>query len=443
MATQKSPTAQELWERTNHGVPEPVRKWIEDKVIQYKAFGTKASTRCTHCGQKFEPLSVKDNEKVICPHCGRKLTFLKTKVQTNESIYFTQQLQTQDEYQVIRTYVTRVFCRKDKPASIFHQHVYDWYVKKNGNKVLFSVPLHTAAYMLKIPFSNKEMKPMSKCELYARRGWRISAIYPQKNIQPWAKRMGFGKQILDIDNYILLVDLIKSPKKETLLKSKNYHLLRRYIEQGELHWNSVKIAVRHGYKFPDKNKVQTWFDYISMLAEEKKDILNPTLICPEDLNKAHDDLLNLINIRKERQRREIERRRMIEQEKKYALLFDENSVENKLLKSHISGISSWRVSEGNIVIEPLKSIQEFRDEGIEMHHCVFSAEYFKKDNSIILGARVNGERTETIEISTKDFQIVQCRGKYNQDSKYHNQIVSLIQQNIPSLMQNYKTANLS
>lgn len=54
----------------------------------------------------------------------------------------------------------------------------------------------------------------------------------------------------------------------------------------------------------------------------------------------------------------------------------------------------------------------------------------KHNDCLIIGARVNGRRTETIEIDTKEWKIVQCRGKHNQSSRYHTRIVKLMNQNM-------------
>ena len=69
-----------------------------------------------------------------------------------------------------------------------------------------------------------------------------------------------------------------------------------------------------------------------------------------------------------------------------------------------------------------------------MHHCVFSNGYYKKDDSLILSATINGKRIETIEVSISQLQIIQCRGACNKETKYHNRIINLVNRNM-SLIQ--------
>ena len=65
-----------------------------------------------------------------------------------------------------------------------------------------------------------------------------------------------------------------------------------------------------------------------------------------------------------------------------------------------------------------------------MHHCVFENEYYKKKDSLILSARVNGERMETVEVSLKTFQVIQSRAVCNHTSAYHNRIIELVNRNM-------------
>ena len=94
-----------------------------------------------------------------------------------------------------------------------------------------------------------------------------------------------------------------------------------------------------------------------------------------------------------------------------------------------------RMQEGNIVIQILQSVQEFAEEGAAMHHCVYACNYFKKKDSLILSASVDGKRTETIELNLKTLQIVQSRGVCNQNTEYHDRILSLVNKNINLIRQ--------
>ena len=64
-----------------------------------------------------------------------------------------------------------------------------------------------------------------------------------------------------------------------------------------------------------------------------------------------------------------------------------------------------------------------------MHHCVFHANYYKKDDSLILSARdPAGDRLETVEFSLKTFKVIQSRARCNGISEHHNEIIALVEE---------------
>jgi hypothetical protein len=70
-------------------------------------------------------------------------------------------------------------------------------------------------------------------------------------------------------------------------------------------------------------------------------------------------------------------------------------------------------------------------------------EYYCKLNSLILSARIDEQPVETIEIDLKNYQIVQARGRFNQNTPHHDRIMDLVKRNIPNIrkIRNSKKAN--
>ena len=77
----------------------------------------------------------------------------------------------------------------------------------------------------------------------------------------------------------------------------------------------------------------------------------------------------------------------------------------------------------------LESVEEFIEEGDVQHICVGTAMYYGKKDSLILSARINGTIIETVEVDLKTLKVVQCHGKYNQDTEYHDRIIDLVNSN--------------
>jgi hypothetical protein len=53
------------------------------------------------------------------------------------------------------------------------------------------------------------------------------------------------------------------------------------------------------------------------------------------------------------------------------------------------------------------SVTEFFEKDMAMHHCVFSNQYYLKEDSLILSASIEGKRIETIELSLDTMLIAQ------------------------------------
>ena len=87
-------------------------------------------------------------------------------------------------------------------------------------------------------------------------------------------------------------------------------------------------------------------------------------------------------------------------------------------------------SNGNIDIRVLKDVSQFIEESEKLRHCLFTNDYHKKKDSLILKAQYKGESVETVEVCLKSFKVLQSRGKHNSPSKYNEEIISIIKDNI-------------
>ena len=95
-------------------------------------------------------------------------------------------------------------------------------------------------------------------------------------------------------------------------------------------------------------------------------------------------------------------------------------------------------SEKNLTVSVIENVRDFMEEGDNLHHCVFTNEYDKKRNSLILSAKVDGQSVETIEVSLKNMEIIQCRGMKNNASTHHKQILTLMNRNLYQIKERVK-----
>ena len=158
-----------------------------------------------------------------------------------------------------------------------------------------------------------------------------------------------------------------------------------------------------------------------MLEKLGKDVRNAVYVCPENLKLAHDKAVNKV--------RYIEAKKNIEKKREEAAKHEE---EYRKLKGKFFGIE---FSDGLIRVSVLTSVHEFLEEGEFMHHCVYSADYWSREDSLILSAHIEEKRLETVEVNLKTFKVVQSRGVCNKKSEYHDRIVGIVKQNINLIRQ--------
>jgi hypothetical protein len=54
---------------------------------------------------------------------------------------------------------------------------------------------------------------------------------------------------------------------------------------------------------------------------------------------------------------------------------------------------------------------------------------------LLLQALIDNNPVETVELSLKSLQIMQCYGKFNKTTPYHAEIINLVNANIPAIAQ--------
>lgn len=229
------------------------------------------------------------------------------------------------------------------------------------------------------------------------------------------------------------------PYNETLLKQ-NLKLFKWSKRNGFLFdkekTNAIKIAIRHHFAIDD-----IWKDMIDALAYLGKDLHNPYYVCG-DL-AAHDKWCAAAEKKRQKRKDRLDYLRRIKMERQELLMLQQKQRQEEeskalipLYKKAREKYFGLRFCDEKIEISVLRSVEEFLEEGKELSHCVFSNAYYdinKHPHSLILSAKVNGKRCETIEVDLKEYKIIQCRGKHNQSSEYHEKIVQLIAQNMRSI----------
>lgn len=370
---------------------------------------------CSDCAHSWEGNLSYTPCYVTCPKCGRKLK-VKTdrKKILNDKAYFTV-ITTVKGYQVLRHFVTFASYRVGEKVSFSITEVVQRWLTPKGVTHTLARKRNMCSYYFDSWSYGSELELRSNSENYI---YDIDAVavFPKVRISETVRRNGYQGETYGLSHYDVFKAILSDNKKETLLKCGQTSLFHHFAIQKEvpIHiWNAIRIAIRHKYAVTDAG---LWCDYINLLRQIGKDITNPHYVCPLDLSKEHDKLSD--KIQRERAKKiEIEKKRKANQ---YEDFYHET-------KKKFLGLV---FGEDNILIRVLNSVQEFIEEGEVMKHCVFSNEYFKHTESLILSAMVDGVKTETIEVSLNTMKVVQCRGKCNMNSTFHEDILRVMNKNI-------------
>ena len=225
-------------------------------------------------------------------------------------------------------------------------------------------------------------------------------------------------------HYVWLTDdmeVDKFPFLETIIKQKpriaELLLLNRMQNEQEV----IKLAWKHGYLTEDLD-YNLCRDTVSMARQLHYDLHNPLYVCPRNLETAHNLYAQRLN-----------RQALLNQRRREAMRAMSDKQAKERFGNFIKKFLDFCITDGKVTIQPLKSVDEFKKEGELMHHCVFVNGYYKKPDCLILSAQVDGAHTETIEVNLRNFSIVQSRGVCNQPSEYHEEIKSLLLNNMYKL----------
>ena len=400
-------------------------KWAYTHCFEHFAYRTKNGTKtCSDCGHVW-----KSGEGTLydtlagcsCPNCGAELKVKDTRRRTQKETAYFSVITAHKGFQVIRVSQIRSESRKGEPMKLYCEEVVQRWISPEGKitdmALLRGMTFHYCdswSY-----WSNMEIRPHNSLydDVVV---W--SEVYPRMSLIPQLRRNGFKGDFHGISPVRLFKALLSDARIETLMKAGDIEVMKYFLtnpRNADELWASYLIAKRHHYHI---NNIGMWCDYLQMLKNLGQDLRNPKNICPEDFIEAHDGLSRKIEDRRRREREDAERRRAEER----LLREKENEEKFKALKSKFFGLV---ISDNEISVKVLESIEEYCQEGNTQHICVFSSSYYLKKNTLVLSARIGDTIIETVEVDLQTLKVVQCHGKYNKDTEYHDRIIDLVNSN--------------
>lgn len=429
---------------------EAQKKWARCKMSglgYYVTRGRKGKHSCIwcqECGQMDEvglpPLAVavkiKETKSHVCSRCGRKLEVTDWVPRWDhrhemEHDFHFGIVTVCEGMQVVRMFDWHQIASMGSDTINHIDEVYQiWFEPDRGKQVIISKQYTRSWYHFRwhtySEWKVKQNRPTGgysyNDDVYALDN---KYIYPNAKILPILRRNGWSNKMFRMRTSPIDIwrGLLTDPSIEALAKTGQYNIIDYWYRTGGRNRDKswwmpiVRICNRHHYIIKDASM---WFDYIDLLEYFHKDTRNPHYVCPENLKHEHDRLMD----KKTRIEKAEELKRRIAQAEKYEEQYKE-------YRGKFFGIC---FGDGNIVITVICSVKEMAEEGTMMHHCVFSNGYYdhkRHPDSLILSAKDrDGHRLETVELNVKTWKVIQSRALQNGTTKYHDQIVKLVEKNM-------------
>lgn len=396
-------------------------RWGKKHCFPHNAYLCKDEMWCSECGKMWVDTTRQKEGYIRCPYCGERLEIKTSRKKKLCQYEYMTIVTAVDKFQVLR-HVEIGKHKGMKMGEIFYHstEVCQQWITEDRKETVMAMPMNMGknAWIYTQPISIKNSVDCYGYNCYDINGY----VYPKVKLLPILRRNGLRTSFHGVTPARMIRAILGENKyAEMLLKTKQYGMLDFYMHRGCLsHPWAVNICNRNGYIIKDGSMYD---DYLHLLDYFHLDTHNANYVCPKNLKKEHDKLME--------RKRNIEEMARVKWERILRMKKEKELKKNiALFWKKIQPFLGMEIREEGIVIRPLESVTQFYQEGKAMHHCVYDAEYYKKSDCIILSAQKEGRRLETVEISLKTFEIVQSRAIYNGVSLYHDKIIELVNRNM-------------
>lgn len=399
-------------------------RWGKKHCFPHNAYRCKDEMWCSECGKMWVDTTGQKNGSIHCPYCGERLEVKVSRKTKDNAVSYLTVVTTSGDFQVLRHFYTARYARKERDTHYFIDEVCQQWITVDCKDTVIAKAMNMGCRGW---LHTTEMSIKQDGNIYYSHSYDIDGyVYPKVNVLPILRRNGLRTSFHGVTPAVLIRGLLGENKyAEMLIKTRQYSMMEFYMYRGGLsHPWAVNICNRNGYIIKDGSMYD---DYLRLLDYFHLDTHNAHYVCPKDLKKAHDELLKRKQKIEARERMERER---IERMKKEKELKRNIAVFWKKIQPFLG----LQIKDDGIVICPLESVTQYYQEWKTMHHCVYNCAYYARKESLVLSARKNGKRLETIEVNLNTFKIVQSRGVCNEDSKYHKQIIRIMENNMAEII---------
>ena len=395
-------------------------RWGKKHCFPHNAYRCKDEMWCSECGKMWVDTTGQKEGYIRCPYCGERLEVKVSRKTKDNAVSYLTVVTTSGDFQVLRHFYTARYARKDRDTHYFTDEVCQQWITSDKKETVIakSSNMWSTSWI-----HTTEMSIKHDGNIYCSHSYDIDGyVYPKVKLLPVLHRNGLRTSFHGITPAVLIRALLGERKyAEMLLKTKQYGMLYFYMNRGGISYPwVVNICNRNRYIIKDGSMYD---DYIRLLDYFHLDTHNAHYVCPKNLKKEHDKLVE--------KKRKIEAKIRAEQKRKERIerMFRMKQDIMSFIK-RIQPFLGMEIKDKGTVIRPMESVTQFYLEGKAMHHCVYQNEYYRRKDCLILTAQKNGKRLETVEVNLKTFKIIQSRAACNKTSDYHDKIIELVNRNM-------------
>ena len=183
--------------------------------------------------------------------------------------------------------------------------------------------------------------------------------------------------------------------------------------QGWYYDTVVKEWYRQAVKMYAAGKrydIWTWIDCMRLLKAAGRDINNPSVYLPDDIDAFHNQL-----VKKQEKTMELQRRReRIEADKAYLASISKEDLE--AYKDRMARFAAISLGDGQWRITTLTDIADHFQDAQSLQHCLFHSRYFEKNGTLVVRVCKESQPQKTYANAEIDFhtgEIYQLYGKLN------------------------------
>lgn len=393
------------------------REWGLSHVLPHHGiFWTRSRKAiCADCGHTW----VTRTKPKVCPHCGARLEVIENsrKRLFHDRAYYGI-VQKVSEFTLVRIFYMRRTCGIGEPGDTDVTEILQHWIGRDGSDTVRARRVTMFPYYRYCPFSLDSPLSLKRNAFRGNLFYHTDAdgYYPWMGFDPILKRNGFRGDFHGLVPEDVLTALLTDNRFETLWKTGRLTLARMYLrghkERISRYWKPLT-------RLPELSHDDTLIllDYMELLEFFHKDPVTFNYPDIRSLHVEHDKLV-------ERKRRMEDRRRLVR--------IRESERDNLAVLESKSKYFGITFGNEDITVIVLRTLEDYMAEGDSQHHCVFTNAYYGKPDSLILSARMRdnpSKPVETVEVSLKDGNILQCFGACNSFTERHQEILDLVSAN--------------